>query len=77
MNYSVIIEIFDCGRLYPGFTDRMEIAMGVKDGKLSPPINKNRIPESIIQVLVECFQYEPDKRISTLEITQKLQSIRQ
>jgi len=73
----VIIEIFDCGRLYEGFTDKMQIAMDVRQGNLKPPMNKNRIPESIIEILEQCFEYEPEKRITTLQITQKLQTIKQ
>ena len=72
----MLIEIFDCGRLYEGFADKREIALDVRDGKLKPPINKNRIPQSIIEILDQCFEFEPEKRISTLQITRELQAIK-
>lgn len=73
--FSVCIEIFDSGKLYPNFPNRQEIVNQVAQGKLTPPI-PSTCPDMLVSILEECFVFDANKRLSMAEICKRMNGVK-
>jgi len=67
-----VIEVMNKGDPYPGITD-MDAAIAVSENKLRPTIPEG-VPTDMAALLLECWQFEPDKRPSFVKICNRMQA---